>query len=440
MKKMWTVVRQEYLSRVRNRGFLIGTVLFPVLMAALMFLPAALMTVDVEKVARYPVVDSTGVLYDGFVAALGDTNDAGARLYEFEDFLGTSQQRQARYEKYAAENPESGPVPFLSSQVESGEIGGFFLIPTDYVEGAGVASFYARNVSDDVRNRRFRQVLENAARSIRIADSGLAPEEVATILRPTAFTTYRVGEGGEASEDSGQTFFLAYIFAFMFYILLVISGISAMRATLEEKTARTAELMISSVRPIHLMGGKILGITGMSLTQIAIWFLSGAIILQQGRSLPGQLSSVATMIDSVSPSPAVLAVFFVFFVLGFLFYSGLFVSIGAMVNTETEAQSLQTPATMPIIVAFMMMFLGIRSPDGTLTTILSMVPFFSPILMTVRACVVMPPLWQILLSAGILLVGAWASIWIAARIFRVGLLMYGKKPNLPELIRWIRYA
>ena len=440
MKKMWTVIRQEYINRVRNRGFLIGTILFPLLMAALMFVPAALMTVDVETAARYPVVDSTGVLYEGFVSALADTTDSGAMLYEFEDFLGTSQRRQARYEKYAAENPGAGPVPFLSGQVESEEIGGFFVIPKDYIEGKSAASFYARNVADDVRNRRFRQVLENAARSIRIADSGLSGEQISEILRPTRFSTFRVGDGGEASEDSGQTFFLAYIFAFIFYILLVISGITAMRSTLEEKTARTAELMISSVRPIHLMGGKILGITGMSLTQIGIWFLSGAFILRQGRSLPGQISSVAEMIDSASPSPGVLAVFFVFFVLGFLFYSGLFVSIGAMVNSETEAQSLQTPATMPIIVAFMMMFLGIRSPDGTLTTILSMIPFFSPILMTVRACVIMPPLWQILASAGILLAGAWASIWVAARIFRVGLLMYGKKPSLPELIRWIRFA
>lgn len=440
MKKMWVVICQEYVNRVRNRGFVIGTVLFPVLMAALMFLPAALMSVDVERAARYPVVDSTGVLYSGFVEALADTNGSGSRLYEFEDFLGTFQQRQSRYETFLAENPDAGPVPFLSSQVESGEIGGFFVIPKGYVEGEATAAFYARNVSDDVRNRRFRQVLENSARSIRIADSGLTTEQISSVLRPTRFSTFRVGEGGEANEDSGQTFLLAYIFAFIFYILLVISGITAMRATLEEKTARTAELMVSSVRPLHLMGGKILGITGMSLTQIAIWFLSGAFILQQGRSLPGQLSAVADMIDSVSPSPAVLLVFFVFFVLGFLFYSGLFVSIGAMVNSETEAQSLQTPATMPIVVAFMMMFLGIRSPDGTLTTVLSMVPFFSPILMTVRACVVMPPLWQILTSAVILLAGAWASIWVAARIFRVGLLMYGKKPNLPELIRWIRYA
>ncbi|MCA9756105.1 MAG: ABC transporter permease [Candidatus Eisenbacteria bacterium] len=439
MKKMWTVIRQEYINRVRNRGFLIGTVLLPILMAALMFLPAALMTVDVERAARFPVVDSTGVIFADFSSALADTNDAGERLYQFEDFLRTPADMTTLGE-YRRENPSAGPVEYLSSQVEAGEIGGFFVIPETFVDGGAPAAFYARNVSDDVRNRRFRQVLDTTARSLRIEGSGLPAEEVEALVKPTRFSTFRVGEGGETSEDSGQTFALAYIFAFIFYLLLVISGITAMRATLEEKTARTAELMISSVRPFHLMGGKILGITGMSLTQIAIWFLSGAILLQQGKSLPGQIASVAELIDSVSPSPAVIVVFFTFFVLGFLFYSGLFVSVGAMVNSETEAQNLQTPVTMPIIIAFMMMFLGIRSPDGSLTTILSMVPFFSPILMTVRACVIMPPLWQILLSAGILVAGAWVSIWIAARIFRVGLLMYGKKPNLPELIKWIRYS
>lgn len=439
MRKMWAVICQEYVNRVRNRGFVIGTVLFPVLMAVLMFLPAALMTVDVEKAARYPVIDSTGVVFAELTTALADSTKSGDRLYVLEDFLAQAVADEG-WESYAAEHPGAGPVDFLSAQVEREEIGGFFVIPRGFLEGTRAAAFYARNVSDDLRNRRFRQSLEEAARTHRIELSGLPAEEVARILRPTDFATFRIGEGGEASEDRGQTFFLAYIFSFLFYLLLIFSGISAMRATLEEKTARTAELMVSSVRPIHLMGGKILGITGTSLTQIGIWFLSGAVLLQQGRSLPGQISSVANMIDSVSPSPAILVVFFLFFVLGFLFYSGLFVSIGAMVNSETEAQSLQTPATMPIVVAFMLMFLGIRSPDGVLTTVLSMIPFFSPILMTVRACVVMPPLWQIALSAGFLLVGTWISIWIAARIFRVGLLMYGKRPNLPELVRWIRQA
>ncbi len=444
MGKMLIVAKQEYLNRVRNRGFVIGMILFPILIAALMFLPALLMNVDVEQAATYQVIDQTGQLFDDLVEALPDTNEVGERLYDLEDYLASS---GAAHGDSGSRTNGSGAgtvdidaiVAELTPAVEEGEIGGFFVIPEDYIDGGSAASFYARNVSDDMRNRRFRRILDQAARQVRISRSDLSTEQIAELMVPTQFSTFRV-RSGEAEEDEGQTFILAYVFSMIFYMMLIYNGIAAMRAVLEEKTARTAELMISSVRPTHLLGGKLIAIVGAALTQLAVWFISGILLVQQGKSLPGQISDITQLIEAVSVPPMVFVIFFVFFVLGFLFYSGLFVSVGAMVNSETEAQNLQTPVMMPIIAAFLMMFLAIRSPDGMVTTILSMIPLFSPILMTVRACVVMPPMWQVALSAAILFVGVMGSIWISARVFRVGLLMHGKKPSLPELMRWIRYA
>ena len=428
MKKMFLVVRQEYLNRVRTKGFLIGTLVIPVVMGLLILLPLLLDRVGQEGPRTFAVIDSSGVIYPQLAGAFPDTTDTGELRYRFEDYL-------------RVHSPESDWVATLSDETMKGTIDGFFVVPQSFQEGGDEVRFYAQNVSDMERNRRFHRALEGMARRVRIKASGLTEEQIGEILAPAGFTTYRVRGVGEAKKDNGQTFGLAYVFSFIFYISLFMYGLATLRTTLEEKTGRTAELMVSHVRPIHLMGGKILGVGGVGLTQLGIWFLVAALIITQGVALPGGMASAVAQLESMAPSPGVVAIFFIYFVLGFLFYSGMFVAIGAMVNSETEAQQMQTPVTMPIVLAFMVsIVLGIRSPDGTIVVVLSMIPFISPILMVVRACVLMPPFWQIALSIGLLVLGTWLSIWTAARIFRTGLLMYGKRPSLPELLRWIRHA
>lgn len=423
MKKMWIVFRQEYLDRIRTRGFVLGTLLFPAFMALLIALPSVFMSVDVEKPARYAVVDSTGALFARLEVALADTNDVGARLYELEQVP-----------------PGGDPVPALTQRVQSEELGGFFVIGAGVTDGEGAASFYAQNVADEERNSHLRRVLGDIVRELRIERSQLAAEEIEAITKPVEFQTFRVREQGDASEDKGHTFLSAYIFGILFYITLFGSGAAALRTTLEEKMMRSAELMISTVRPLHLMGGKVLAVAGVTLTQLAIWFVAGAALIGQGATIPGGTGAAIAEIQKAGPSALAIACFFLFFVLGFLFYSGLFVAVGAMVNSETEAQQLQLSVMMPIIVAFMMMFLAIRDPDGTFIRIMSLIPFFSPILMVVRVTVLAPPIWEIGLCIAILIASIFGSMWLSARIFRVGLLMYGKRPTLPELVKWIRYA
>lgn len=428
MSKMWVVFRQEYLNRVRTRGFLIGTLLLPLFMILLMVLPAVLMTVDVEQADRYMVLDSTGVLFEPLAAALADTNKAGERLFLLEE---------------VPQGSNSGdPIGDLTAEVVSDRIGGFFVLGPSLLEGEGPShgAFYAKNVADEERNAHLRRVLEEVVREHRVERSQLANQDIERIMRPVSLKTFRVRGEGAASADEGHTFLLAYIFGFLFYFSMFSFGSMTLRTTLEEKTQRSAELMVSTVRPFDLMGGKVLGVAAVALTQMGIWLAASALVVGQGVGLPGGAASALKEIQAAAPSPAVLVFFFVFFILGFLLYSGMFVAVGAMVSTETEAQQLQLPATMPILISFLMMFLAIRDPNGTLTTVLSLIPIFSPILMMVRITVVMPPVWQIALSIVLLILSVVGSMWLSARIFRVGLLMYGKRPNLPELMKWVRYG
>lgn len=451
MSKLWVVFRQEYLNRVRTRGFVIGTLLLPVFMILIMVLPALLMTMDVEQAGRYLVVDSTGVLFEPLTAALSDSNEAGERLFQLEEVpLGAMQSESTTDPGGQVSHPtaertapaESDPIANLNARVVSDEVAGFFVLGKGLLEGDGGSqgAFYAKNVADEERNAHLRRVLEEVVRERRVERSELANQDIERIMRPVSLRTYRVREEGTASADEGHTFILAYLFGFLFYFSMFNFGIMTLRTTLEEKTQRSAELMVSTVRPFQLMGGKVLGVAAVALTQMAIWVGASALVIGQGVGIPGGMESALQEIQSAAPSATVVAFFFIYFILGFLLYSGIFVAVGAMVSTETEAQQLQFPATMPILLSFLMMFLAIRAPNGTLTTVLSLIPIFSPILMMVRITVLMPPAWQIALSILLLIVSVIGSMWLAARIFRVGLLMYGKRPNLPELMKWVRYG
>ena len=428
MSKMWLVFRQEYLNRVRTRGFVLGTVLLPLFIILIMVLPAVLMTMDVEQPGRYLVVDSTGVLFEPLAAALSDSNEAGQRLFQLE--------------KAALEPGSADPIADLNAEVVADRIAGYFVLGKGLLdsEGSSYGAFYAKNVADEERNADLRRVLEEVVRERRVEGSQLANQDIERIMRPVSLRTFRVRGEGTASADNGQTFIVAYLFGFLFYFSMFSFGAMTLRTTLEEKTQRSAELMVSTVRPFHLMGGKVLGVTAVALTQLAIWLLAGVLVVGQGVGLPGEMAGALEAVQAAAPSPVVLVFFFVYFVLGFLLYSGMFVAVGAMVSTETEAQQMQFPATMPILISFLMMFLAIRDPNGTLTTVLSLIPIFSPILMMVRITVVMPPAWQIALSIVLLIASVFGSMWLSARIFRVGLLMYGKRPDLPELMKWVRYG
>jgi len=227
---------------------------------------------------------------------------------------------------------------------------------------------------------------------------------------------------------------LSVILLMILYTSIIMWGQAVMTSVIEEKNNRVVEVMTSGVPSTTLLAGKLLGVGGAGLTQFLVWSLS---LLGVSVFAAGPRAGSFTMPEV---TPVMLVSFVLFFLLGFLFYAALYASIGAAVNTVQEAQNLVFPVLLPIIIGMVFFLPVIEAPDGVLAVTLSMIPGISPLIMFLRIVVLTPPMWQILLSIGLLVLGILAVMWFSARVYRVGILMYGKKPTFPELMKWVRHA
>jgi len=250
-----------------------------------------------------------------------------------------------------------------------------------------------------------------------------------------------LSEEGVGIQDAD--FGVAYLGAFLLYMGILIYAVAVMRATLEEKTSRIVEVIISSMKPWHLMLGKILGVGAVSQTQIGIWLVAGTLLFVTGLPIliaaRPELGTLSSISDAL-PSVGMLALFVGFFVFGFFMYSGLYAAVGAMCNTDEEAQQAQFPIIMFIIVPILLVMNVIENPMTPMATGLSLFPLFTPILMWARVAGGGVPAWQVGLSFVIMALATVAIAWVAGRIYKVGILMAGKRPTLPELWRWVRDA
>jgi ABC-2 type transport system permease protein len=242
----------------------------------------------------------------------------------------------------------------------------------------------------------------------------------------------RLSEAG-AREDRGAGFLFSTVLLMAIYTAVFMWGQALMTSVIEEKNNRVVEVMVSSVSPDTLLSGKLLGVGAAGLTQLLAWALTmGLIGVYVGSGAVAGGASVPEV------GVGVLVAFVLFFLLGFFLYGSLYAAVGASVNSMQEAQNLMLPMMMPVIVAMMFFPMVLRSPDSTLAVALSLVPLLSPLLMFLRISVLTPPLWQIALAVTLTLLTIWGVVWMASRIYRVGILMYGKRPTLPEILRWVR--
>ena len=224
------------------------------------------------------------------------------------------------------------------------------------------------------------------------------------------------------------------ILLMILYMSILLWGQAVMTSVIEEKTSRVVEVMAAGVSPTTLLAGKLLGVGAAGLTQFLVWAISmfGVSVFAAGAAMgPFAMPEI---------TPVMLVSFVLFFVLGFLFYAALYAAIGAAVNTVQEAQSLAFPVMLPIILAMVSFPAVLEAPDGALAVTMSMIPGMSPLIMFLRIVVLTPPLWQIALSIALLVLGILGVVWVAARVYRVGILMYGKKPTFPELMKWVRHS
>lgn len=425
MNKLWIIFKREYLTRVKTKGFLIGTILMPIFIIVVSLGPGLLMSIRSEKTKHISVVDLSGIVYQDLVTTLNDTTSSGKRLYEFSQIQATPDEL-------------STIKTTLSQSVDNNEIDGYFVIPLAVIE-KNETEFYAKNVSNFDQNRIYQNAISRIITNYRLKQSNLNPQLIHDLTKRINLRTFKVTHGGKEQEDQGLSFLVTFIMVFFLYFALILYGAFVMRSVYEEKLSRVVEVVISSCKPFQLMAGKVLGVGAVGLTQYFIWAGVVALLTIYGTTIIKIFSVNANNFSIPTVPISVLIYFVIFFVLGYLLFATLYAGFGAMVNSDQDAQQFQFPVITIIIFAFILSFYIIKNPTSDLSRIVSLIPFLSPITMFTRIAVQTPSFGEILLSISILIATIVVLIWVAGKIFRVGILMYGKRPTLPEIINWIKY-
>lgn len=419
MNKLWTIIKREYLIRVKSKGFVIGTVLGPIIMSSFVLIPVL--------VGRYSGPDKYNIVV---LDQTGDTT-----LYErMNVLLIPKRSGQPRYElTREALNPGEDVDTrrqILTERLAKKEIDGILILPADVLSQKEI-TIYSKNAAAVVGRTRVEDALNKAISERRIALAGLDAERVRELTKDV--TLKAVNERGESGR--GRVV-LAFAMLMVLYLTILVYGVTVMRGVTEEKQNRIIEVLLSSVSPFYLMMGKVIGIGLVGLTQYLTWSIFGVILT--GLSAAPALVMYADQIPKISPW---LFVFFIiYFLLGYFLYATLYAMVGAIVSNDDDGQQAQMPITMTFMIPMILSTLVMENPTGTAATILSLIPFFSPSLMFLRITLDAAPGWQIALSIGLMVATIIGAVWLAAKIYRVGVLMYGKRPTIPELVRWLRYS
>lgn len=424
MNKIFAVIKREYFQIVKTKGFIISTVLAPVIMIAFIAVPVLLSVKSTGEKKTIAVVDMTGQVFQEFDRTLAE--------YKMKD-----ESRRYTVQEFRPTAEISGLRSLLSQRVLANEFSAYIFIPDSILSG-GEAEFVSQHVSDFDEIKRLSESLNRVVVGLRLKKEGLDPQRVSDYMKHVGLKTIKVTPQGE-KEDVGGTFAMAYVLVLLIYMTLIFYGSIILRGVIEEKSNRVVEVVLSSLKPFELMMGKILGIGAVGLTQYAVWALIGLVMSQYGMSMVTSLVPAASGIKFAIP-PYIFFYFVVFFILGYFLYGTLYAAVASTVNNEKEAQQMLMPITMFLVLPILLMTMVIKDPSGSTSVILSLIPFFAPIIMFMRICVLMPPAWQVALSIGLLGLTVVAMVWLAAKIYRIGILMYGKKPSLPEIVKWIKYS
>ena len=416
--KVWAIIRREFVERVRTKWFWVSAILGPVLFAGIIvFQIVQSMGGAVRNVA---VVDST-------------SGKLGKQVVEALDASGS----------FRATLAPAGPgvIDSLSNLVEAKQLHGFLIVTDDLIE-TGRAEYQASNLGMQTIEA-LQRTLGRMVVKARLELKGVNPGVVDWAQIRISLAQKKIANGKAVSDSAAQSFFTAYLMAILLFMAILLYGVNVMSSVVEEKTTRIIEVLVSSVRPFQLMLGKILGAGAVSFFQFVIWGVSARVLLSLrgpiARALGADPKDVQTMSLPHIPG-ATLAVFIAFFLGGFLLYSAMFAAVGAMSSNEQEARQAQQPVTYLLMISYLSILGLTNDPSSTFARTLSLVPFTTPIATPVRWTAGSMPTWELALSLVILVIGIVGVTWIAARIYRVGILMTGKRPNLKELMRWVRTA
>lgn len=441
MKNILLIIKREYLTRVRKKSFIVMTILGPLLMALVYagIWWAALKSGDQKKVE---VLDNSGLFSEKF-------KDSKSFAYEFKE----------------------GNIDSLKNNLKTSGYDALVYIPADVFDNPkGVKIYSESGVSLDMQNG-IESAIENEIENIKLLEAGITRSTLENAKVRVATETISLKEGGEQKSSAGAATVIGFIAGFLIYMAVFIYGAQVMRGVTEEKTSRIIEVLISSVKPFQLMIGKIVGVALVGLTQFGLWIvLSTGIFMAGSKLIPSNQDKVAIsesqmtnlppeaqealknnsqakmaelmpeMFGAISTLPltTILVSFIIYFIGGYLLYSSLFGAVGSAVDSDTDSQQFMVPITIPIIASIAIAQFVVKDPNSALSFWASMIPLTSPIIMMVRIPFGVP-FWQIALSVTLLIGGFIFTTWLAARIYRVGILMYGKKVTWKELGKWLFY-
>lgn len=439
MGKIGIIAGREFNERVRKKSFIITTILMPIAFVAIMFVPALMMNIQSDDTREIVVVDQSGTIAEG----LQNTNNLSF-------------------------TPSDKSVEELTAEQQ--DIFGILIIGKDVATNPSNVQLLTYesstiNIESEITEQ-IREIIESEKlKAYNIEDIDSILEAIKT---PISLKVKQLGESGETKESSSMlNIALAYIFGFLIYMFVFLYGNMVMQGVIEEKSNKVMEVMVSSVKPFELMMGKILGIASVAVTQFVIWVVFILVVGGAAMSLFGVGDMMAAASASAAMDPAammgtqmpslddetlsilrtvtdpayllrILGGFLVYFVGGYLLYAAMFAAVGSAVDNEKDTNNLQLPITIPLILAIFVMMSAMQDPHGPLAFWFSMIPFTSPVVMMVRLPYGVPG-WELALSIGLLFVTFIAMVYLAGKIYRVGVFMYGKKPTFAELAKWLRY-
>ncbi|MCC9138089.1 ABC transporter permease [Pontibacter silvestris] len=445
MHKIWLIVQREYTTRVRKKSFIVMTLITPLLFAAFMIVPAWLATVS-DGAETVMVLDESGLFAD----KLQDRENL-----KFVPLQGTLDQVKTVYKE--TDNTALLHIPDL-----------------DISDPEGITIYSKKNTSLQTQIR-LENILEKEIENQRLIASGIERATLEKMKPDLNIAAVNLSAEGEKDNNAIVTSVAGIAGAVVIYFFIFLYGVQIMRGVIEEKTNRIVEVVISSVKPFQLMMGKIVGIAAVGLTQFLLWVVLSFVVVtgvqaafgikpaptpieqlaagrvaatgeeeEQVEKQAADSDAARMMSDAMNAVanlniPLILGCFLFYFLGGYLLYGSLFGAIGAAVDNETDTQQFMFPITIPLVISFIMSYtIILKNPDGPVAFWMSVIPFTSPIVMMVRVPFGVPA-WELLLSMALLIAGFVFTTWLAGRIYRVGILMYGKKVNYKELSKWLFY-
>lgn len=413
LSNVFLIARREYVERVRTKGFLIATILIPVLMAAGIG-GSILIAKHSKSNSHLAVVSSDAQLANDLQNELEHGKDSEMQI----DVISPPSDRTRAN---------------LNAAIKNKDLDGYLWVsPPRYAGGRPVLQYKQGSSADMATRSSVRHAIDTVLTRERLVQQGLSKPQVDDMMKPVELESTEAGE----EDHTGANFAAAYVTFFLMYMVIMLYGMNVARSIIEEKTSRVFEVMLSTVKPLDMMAGKVIGVGSVGLTQVGIWMLA-AVLLTHTAIIAHSMGGGST---GITFSGAQVGFFIVYFLLGYLLYSSMAAALGAMTNSEQELQQLNMFLVLPLAFCMVVLVSILQAPNGTFARIVSLIPFCTPLLMYMRISVAPVPWYEIAASIVIMIVTIYAILWVTSRIYRVGILMYGKKPSLPEIVRWVKYS